>query len=192
MLPGQWKAASSAQRLGRDEADALAFFGGKARQKMPGQRRDVRRPLAQRRHRDRKHVQAVEQIFAEAARFHVGDQVAIGGGDDAHIDLDRLARADRLDLALLDGAQELDLRRRRQFADLVEEQCAARGLDEFSDMALGRAGERALLVAEQDRLDEVLRHGAAIDRDERFCPPLAGAVDGARDQFLADAGFAGR
>ncbi len=108
-----------------------------------------------------------------------------------HVDLDGLARADRLDLALLDGAQELDLRRRRQFADLVEEQRAARGFDEFADMALGGAGERALLVAEQDRLDEVFRHRAAIHRDERLCPPLAGAVDGARDQFLADAGFAG-
>ena len=59
--------------------------------------------------------------------------------------------ADRIDLALLDGAQELDLRVERQLADLVEEQRAAGGLDELADVALGRAGEGALLVAEQDR-----------------------------------------
>ena len=54
----------------------------------------------------------------------------------------------------------------------------------------GGAGEGALLVAEQNRLDQVLRHGAAIDRDEGLGAARADAVDGARDQFLADAGFA--
>ena len=79
---------------------------------------------------------------------------------------------------------------RRQFADLVEEQRAARGLDELADVALGGAGEGALLVAEQDQLDQILGDGAAIDGDERLGAALARAVDGARDQFLADAGFA--
>jgi len=82
------------------------------------------------------------------------------------------------------------LRRCRQLTDLVEEQCTAEASTNFSDMALGGAGERALLVAEQDRLHEVLRHGAAIDRDERFCLPLARSRGiGARDQLFADAGF---
>ena len=93
-----------AQRLRRDQADALALFGGKARQEMPGQRRDVGGAVAQRRHRDREDVQAIEQVFAKAPGFDVGDQVAIGGGDDADVDLDGFARADRLDLALLDRA----------------------------------------------------------------------------------------
>ena len=79
-----------------------------------------------------------------------------------------LARADRLDFALLDGAQQLHLRRRRQFADLIKKQGAAVGLDEFAGVALGGAGEGAFLVAEQDRLDEIFRHRAAIDRDERL------------------------
>ena len=189
-LPGQRKALSSASASAATRADALALLGGEAREEMAHQVRDVLRPLAQRRHRDRKDVQAVEQVLAETALLHVVDQVAVGGRDDAHVDLDRLARADRLDLALLDRAQQLDLRGRRQLADLVEEQRAAGGLDEFAGVALGGAGEGALLVAEQDRLDEVVGDGAAIDRDERLGAPLAGAVDGARDQLLADAGFA--
>jgi hypothetical protein len=45
--------------------------------------------------------------------LHVGDQVAVGRGDQPDIDLDRLAGADRLDLAFLESAQELDLRCRR-------------------------------------------------------------------------------
>ena len=50
-----------------------------------------------------------------------------------------LAAADRIDLALLDRAQQLHLRVQRQLADLVEEQRAAMGLHELADMPLGRA-----------------------------------------------------
>ena len=38
--------------------------------------------------------------------------------------------------------------------------------------------------------DEIVGDRAAVDRDEGLRAPLAGAVDGARDQFLADAGLA--
>ena len=101
---------STRSASGAISADALSLLGGKARQKMPGQRRDIRGPLAQRRHRDRKNMQPIEQVLAEAAGFDVGDQVAIGGRNEPHVDLDRLARADRLDFAFLDGAQQFDLR----------------------------------------------------------------------------------
>ncbi len=45
-------------------------------------------------------------------------------------------------------------------------------------------------MAEQDRFDEIVRNRAAVHRDERLGLALAAAVDGAREQFLADAGFA--
>ena len=114
----------------------------------------------------------------------------MGRRDQPDVDLDRRARADRIDLAVLHGAQQLDLHVGRQVADLVEEQRAGMGLDELAGVLFGGAGEGALFVAEQDALDEIVRDGAAIDRDERLRAPLAGALDGARDQFLADARFA--
>ena len=49
-------------------------------------------------------------------------EVAVGGGDDADVDLDRLGAAEALDHPLLEHAQELDLDLQRQVADLVEEQ----------------------------------------------------------------------
>jgi hypothetical protein len=58
-------------------------------------------------------VQAVEQVLAEASAFDVVDQVAVGGRDDPHVHLDGLPSADRLDLALLEGAQQFYLRRHR-------------------------------------------------------------------------------
>src|SRR6266404_957500 len=56
-------------------------------------------------------------------------------------------------------------------------------------MAFGGASEGALLMSEQDRLDEIVGHGAAIHRDERLRLTLAAAVNGPSNQFLADAGL---
>ena len=117
-------------------------------------------------------------------------QVAIGGRDDAHIDLHRPLGADRIDFAFLQRAQQLDLHVEPQLADLVEEQRAAIGFLEFAQMLVGGAGEGALLVAEQDAFDQVLGDGAAIDGDEGLAGALRAALDGARDQLLADAEFA--
>ena len=83
-------------------------------------------------------------------------------------DLDRPLGADRIDLAVLQRAQQLDLRLERQLADLVEEQRAAVGLLELADALVDGAGEGALLVAEQDALDQVLGDGAAVDDHERL------------------------
>ena len=90
------------------------------------QRRDVVAPRAQRRQLDVDDVQAIEEIGAEAAVAHLGLEVAVGGGDQPDVDRDRSARAERRDLALLDGAQELRLQPERDLGDLVEEQRAAR------------------------------------------------------------------
>lgn len=112
--------------------------------------------------------------------FHPLQQLAIGCRDDADIDFDRLAAADCLNGTFLKRAQQLHLRGQRQFADFVQEQRAAMSLDELAHVPLGGAGERALLVAEQDGLDEIVGNCAAIDRDERLGLALAAAMDGAR------------
>ena len=86
--------------------------------------------IAQRRQRQRDHVQAVEQVFAERA---VGDhlhELGVGRGEHAHVHLDGAVLADALELALLQHAQQLGLQRRAHRADLVEEERAAVGLFE--------------------------------------------------------------
>ena len=79
----------------------------------------------------------------------------MGGGDDAHVGLDRRATTDGRVFALLEHAQQAGLRLERHVADLVEEQRAALGLLEAALRALLRAGEGALLVAEQLALDQL-------------------------------------
>jgi hypothetical protein len=93
-----------------------------------GQQQRVAAAQAQRRHLDVDDVEAVVQVLAELALADRLGQVAVGRGDQPHVDLDRLAAADPLERPLLQHAQQLDLQRRRYLADLVEEHGAAVGL----------------------------------------------------------------
>ena len=54
----------------------------------------------------------------------------------------------------------------------------------------GRAGERALLVAEQLGLEQVLRDRRAVDRDKRAVGARTERVERAREQLLAGAALA--
>ena len=76
------------------------------------QPRDVRAPLAERRHLDRDHVQAIEQVLAEPPGRHLGLHVAMGRRDHPHVDGDGLLAAHPLELPLLQHPQQLDLHRR--------------------------------------------------------------------------------
>ena len=115
------------------------------------------RRCAQRRHFDANDVQAVQQVFAEQVFLDARLEILVRRGDDAHVDLDRQLAADAIELAFRQHAQQARLQLRRHVADLVEEQRAAVGLLEASAAQFGRAGERALLVAEQFRLEQIGR-----------------------------------
>ena len=95
-----------------------------------------------------------------------------------------------LDHLLLQEAQQLDLQRQRQVADLVEEQRALLGLLDLADAARDRAGEGAPLMPEQLALQQVLRDRAAVDRDERPSRARPQLVQRLRQHLLAGAALA--
>src|SRR5450759_3631337 len=92
-----------------DAVDPLARALRVLADEMIDQQRDVVAPLAQRRDVDGDHVQAIVQIFLEPAVAHHLPDVPVGGGDDAHVDLVAALRAERLELPLLQDAQQLRL-----------------------------------------------------------------------------------
>ena len=155
------------------------------------QDRDVLAALAQRRHVERDHVEPVVEILAEAARGDLLLEILVGRGDHAHVDLDRLGAADALEAVLLQDAQHLGLRHQAHVGDLVEEDRAAVRELELAALLRERAGEGALLVAEQLGLDQLLGHRGAVHLDERALAALALQVDLARDELLAGAVLAG-
>ena len=152
---------------------------------------DVARPLAQRRQVHVDDVEAEIEVLAELAGADLFFQVAVRGRQHADIDLDRLGAADAVDLALLDGAQQLGLEARIHLGDFIEQQGAAAGLLELADAARHGAGEGALFMTEELGLQEVVGDGGAVDRDEGALGALGLAVDVAGHDLLAGAGFAG-
>ncbi len=124
---------------------------------MVGEQRDVVLALAQRRQIDVDDVDSVEQFLAEAAGLDLGFEIFIGGAQHAHVERHRIVGAERVCLALLQRAQQLDLQRERQLADLVEQDGALVGGLQQADLVLAGAGERAALVAEQLALEQILR-----------------------------------
>ncbi len=116
----------------------------------------------------------------------------MGGGDDAHVGGAGDAFAQHLVLALLQDAQELDLKDERHIADLVEKQGAVLGQLDATGARLRGAGEGAARVTEQLALQQRFGNGAAIDGHERTLRPTRRRVQRARNDLFAGAALAGQ
>ena len=103
---------------------------------------------------------------------------------------ERLVPAHPPELAGIEEPQQLGLEPDGHLADLVQkERSLVRHLDQAVLHLVG-AGEGALLVAEDLRLDEVLRQGGAVQGDERRVLPRAVVPDRVRHELLAGAALA--
>ena len=91
----------------------------------------------------------VVQILAEAALADSAFQVAMGGGNDAHIDVDGAVASYALEGPFLQHAQQFGLQARVQLADFVEKQGAAVGTLKAAGMLAHGAREGTLFMAEQ-------------------------------------------
>ena len=119
-------------------------------------------------------------------------QVAIGGGDQPDVRALQPRAAETRELTLFEDAQQLGLDRRRHLAHLVEEEHAAVGLLDAAGLGVDRAGERAALVAEQLRLEQLIGQRRAVDGDERAMAPPRAVVDEPSHDLLAGARFPGQ
>ncbi len=112
-------------------------------------------------------------------------QVAIGGGDDAHVRLDVRFAAKRLKAFSFQDAEELGLAFKRKLADLVEKQGAFIGpLEQPFPIAMG-SGVSAFAVTEQLRFHEMTGDGGAIDGHKRRLAAQTLAMNRQGDEFFA-------
>jgi hypothetical protein len=178
------------QRLGRQRRRRAPLAPRQLGQEVRHQDRHVLAPLAQRRQVHGDDVDAEVEVLAEAPGLHLFVEVLVRRAHQAHVDPDRFAAAYRLDLAVLQRAQQLGLHLRPHVADLVEEHRAAvRGLEQAA-LRRHRAREGAARVAEQ--LDSSSDSVSAVQLTGTNGAPGARRmrVDRARHQLLAGAGFA--
>ena len=94
-------------------------------------------------------------------------EVPVGGRDDPDVHGPLLARAEHLEGPVLQHAQHLDLRRRIEVANLVEEDRSAVGHLEAALPILPGVGERASHVAEHLALEQRRRDAAEVHLHER-------------------------
>ncbi len=154
------------------------------------QQRDITAPRTQRRQGNAQCGQAVIQVATEAAGGRALLQRLQGGGHHAQVHRGRFGGADTQYLAFFQHAQQAGLQRQRQFADFVQEQGAAIcRLDQADTAATACAGEGAIAIAEQFRLQQRFADRSAVQCHEASTT-TAGGVQLARHQLLAGAGFA--
>jgi hypothetical protein len=118
--------------------------------------------LAQGRHPDLDHVQAVKDVLAEGPLTHHLLEVAIRGRDDPGVHRLLFGPAYGPHRLLLQDAQEAGLHLCGHLADLVEEDRAPFSLAEEALALAIRARKRTAYVAEELALEEVARDRATI------------------------------
>src|SRR5262249_46561237 len=131
---------------------------------MSDERQYVLAAFAQRRQRYRHNVQAVEEGFAEAPALYLVLQVAVGRGADPHGDLFVLDAADAPKPFLFEDVEQPRLNRRLHLRNFVEEDRALMRQFEQPGLAGDRASERALLVTEEFRFEQLSAQTRAVDR----------------------------
>src|SRR5690554_481049 len=100
---------------------------------MTRQSSDILASLTQRWDMDAYHIEAMEQIVAEQMLGNLLLKVLVGGGNDAHIDLDRGGATDPIELAIGQNTQQPGLGVGRHIANFIQKQCATMSLFEAAD-----------------------------------------------------------
>ena len=189
-MPGQSVLEQQVERLRRQFLSRLLILDAVLLEEVLGEERHVLPALAQRRQLHGNHMKAVEEVLPELPFFHHLAQLDVGRGDDPDVDLDRLDAAEPHELALLNDAQELGLRLERDVPNLVEENRALVGELEEPLLRIDRAGECALHVAEEVRLEQIRREVAGVDGDEGLVGAGRVLMQRSRDELLAGTALA--
>ena len=175
----------------RDRVDALAEPHRKLVHQESRQYRNIFVSLSQRRQSNGKNIQAIIEVFPKGLLTNRLEQIAVGGGHDANIDLDRRRAAHAIEFPLLQDAKQFHLCFVGDFANLIQENGAAVSQLKTADTTSDGVCEGALLVTEQFAFHQPRREGRAVYLDQRLVPAFAGGMNRAGDKFLARTGFAG-
>src|SRR5690242_16615199 len=95
-----------------------------------------------------------------------------------------------LEFALLQYAEQCNLRLHGKIADLIQEKRSAMCRLESANPSLQRARERASLVPEKFRRNQSLRNGCAVHANKDSRRTIRTPGQSTRNHFFAGAGFA--
>src|SRR6266852_84252 len=137
-------------------------------QEVAEQQRNLGGQLAQRRHVDGENVQAIVEVFAQPPGLDGLVDVHVGGCQHAYVNLHQVPPTETRVLVILKHMQQLGLQVRAHLRNLVKKNRALVGQLELAGLGADGAGERALLVAEELRLEQLPRQSRAVHLNERL------------------------
>src|SRR5271157_33878 len=152
------------------------------------QQRNVFQTFGQRWNTDLYGTQPIKEILAESPGKNFGAQVTVGGGNQADIHLLDLGRADALNLAVLDDAQQLGLHGQGSFPHFIQEHGAPVSVLEQSRACVRGPGEGAAHMAEQLALQERINQCGTVAHCQALLAHRADLMDGAGNELFARAG----
>src|SRR5207247_11474441 len=129
-------------------------------------------------------VSTVVEVCSTLAGGERRLQVAIRGGDDARVEVDRSLAAHPREPKVLEHVEELGLEGERQLRDLVQVDRALVRVLELPRLPPVRAGEGALLVAEELGLEQLQRNRGTVDLAERAVAAWRSRVAGPGDAVV--------
>ena len=159
-------------------------------QKLAHEQWDVFPTVPERGHDNPEHVKSVEQVFPESALHYRVTQVPVRRSNNPDVRLDRALPAQAVEPLLVNQAQQADLHPLINRADLVEENGAAVAQLKLALASLLRAGEGALLMAEEIAGHEFRWKGAQVDGDVTPIAAITFLVNRLGAQVLAGPGLA--
>ena len=157
---------------------------------MSHQQRQILRPVAQRGHLQRHHIEAIVKVFAKAAIANPGRQIGVGRGHHANVAFHRPRTADALKLALLQHPQQLGLQIEGKVANLVQKERSGLRLLKTPDAILAGPRESPFHMSEELRLQQLPRDGVAVNSHKRHRRPSTRQVQRAGCHLLARTGLA--
>ena len=153
------------------------------------ERRDVLRPVAERREDDACLREAEVEVLVEGRRVDPLPKVAPRGREDTNAHGARALRgASRDDFPCFERAQELGLQIGGEIAWVFQQEGPAVGRLEHPRRARLRPCEAPAFTAEQDGACELRRDARAVEDHERTLRARALVVNGARHDLLARTG----
>ena len=189
-LPGEGVGGELRERRAGDGGCFHFQLARDRREQLRDERRDVLRPVAQRRDAQRENGEAVIEVLSEGPFAHPLLEVAVRGGDDPHVHALGQRRSHAEHLARDEDAEQLGLKRKGHLPRLIEKQRAAVGSFEDPGARPVGAGECAALVPEELALEQGLGEAGAVDRQEDPLGSAARLVEGTGDELLPAARLA--
>src|SRR5208283_4306836 len=157
---------------------------------MGNQQGNVLSSLTKRRDFNGEDIKSIKKILAELLLSNHGPKIAMGRGDDSHIDMDRFGTPQTFELLLLNGTQQLWLQFQADVADFIEKKRTMIGELESAFLLHQGSSESPFLVSKQFTFQQSRGNRSTVHSHQHTISPRAEIMNCACNHFFARSSLA--